>query len=81
MYFEMDGAYETGAGRGIDTDLRVAIDPTRVPFRPLGLERGPLARASRTRARRTRAKISGRTASVCHACATFAAPPQQSNGT
>ena len=29
MYFEMDEMYETGAGRGLDTEVLVAIDGDR----------------------------------------------------
>ena len=29
MYFEMDETYETGAGRGLDTEVLVAIDGDR----------------------------------------------------
>jgi hypothetical protein len=48
-YFEMDEAYETGAGRGLDTDLPVASDATACPVKA-PRPRAPHARPSGRRA-------------------------------
>ena len=80
MYFEMDGAYETGAGRGIDTDLRVGIDPTACSVQASASSAAPGASVQNSRTAHSsqdqRANCL-RVPRVCH----FATPPQQSNGT
>ena len=83
MYFEMDDAYETGAGRGIDTDLRVAIDPTACPVqapRPRARASGASVQNSRTAhtSQDQRANCL-RVPRVCHVCSAAAAVKRHVN--
>ena len=81
MYFEMDDAYETGAGRGVNTDCASQSTPPRVPFRPLGLERGHWRERPELAHGAHEPQSAGELPPCAGACATFAAPRQQSNGT